>query len=78
MAQNLSLSMRIIQAREDVHAALLALPRSISWADVASAAGVSDNTITRFIHTPERCKSDTVAAIAEAIQKLRGEAQSND
>lgn len=65
------LDMRVIEARESVRAAVLALPRTIPWGDVADAAGVTHATLRRFVRTPEKTRIETVTAIAGAVEKLR-------
>ena len=71
MKQKSPLAMGVIEAREAVRRALLALPRNIPLGRVAEAAGVSENTLTRFIRTPEKCRIETVTAIGEAVHQMR-------
>ena len=63
--------MQVINAREAIHREMLKLPRTVTYTDIAAAAGVSASTVHKFSCAPEQCKIETVAAIGEAVEKLR-------
>jgi hypothetical protein len=69
---------QIIEAREGIHAALLALPRAITYSAVADAAGISRGALQAFRDRPERSTLETVVAIGEVIERLTQEDKSND
>ncbi len=61
---------QIVEAREGIHAALMVLPRTITYSTVAEAAGISRGALQAFRDRPERSTFDTVAAIGDALERL--------